>query len=68
MGQKISLLDLHNSYQVVMIGLDNAGKSTTLYRLKIDQYVTTVPTIGFNCEKVSIFALIRDLGGPFLCH
>jgi len=52
MGQKISLLDLHNSYQVAMIGLDNAGKSTTLYRLKIDQYVTTVPTIGFNCEKI----------------
>jgi len=52
MGQRISLLDLHSSYQVVMIGLDNAGKSTTLYRLKVDQYVTTVPTIGFNCEKI----------------
>lgn len=52
MGQRISLLDLHSNYQVVMVGLDNAGKSTTLYRLKIDQYVTTVPTIGFNCEKV----------------
>lgn len=53
MGHKISLLDnFHGSYQIVMIGLDNAGKSTTLYRLKMDQYVTTVPTIGFNCEKV----------------
>jgi len=51
MGQKFSLLDLHGSYQIVMIGLDNAGKSTTLYRLKMDHYVQAPPTIGFNCEK-----------------
>lgn len=37
---------------VVMLGLDSAGKSTVLYRLKFDQYVSTVPTVGFNCEKV----------------
>ena len=36
----------------MMIGLDSAGKTTVLYRLKFDQYVNTVPTIGFNCEKV----------------
>ena len=52
MGQKLSLLDMHGSFQVVMLGLDNAGKSTTLYRLKMDQYVQAAPTIGFNCEKV----------------
>lgn len=37
---------------VVMLGLDSAGKTTALYRLKFDQYLNTVPTIGFNCEKV----------------
>ena len=37
---------------IVMLGLDSAGKSTALYRLKFDQYLNTVPTIGFNCEKV----------------
>ncbi|KAK4288963.1 hypothetical protein Pmani_038040 [Petrolisthes manimaculis] len=37
---------------IVMLGLDSAGKSTVLYRLKFDQYLNTVPTIGFNCEKV----------------
>lgn len=52
MGQKVSLLDLKSGYQVVLIGLDNAGKSTLLYRLKIGQYINTAPTIGFNCEKV----------------
>ena len=39
-------------HHLVMIGLDSAGKTTVLYRLKFDQYVNTVPTIGFNCEKV----------------
>lgn len=40
------------SLHIVMLGLDSAGKSTALYRLKFDQYLNTVPTIGFNCEKV----------------
>lgn len=35
-----------------MLGLDSAGKTTALYRFKFDQYLNTVPTIGFNCEKV----------------
>lgn len=35
-----------------MLGLDAAGKTTILYRLKFNQYVNTVPTIGFNCEKI----------------
>ncbi len=39
-------------HHVVMIGLDSAGKTTVLYRLKFDQYVNTAPTIGFNCERV----------------
>ena len=37
---------------VVMLGLDAAGKSTVLYRLKFDEFTPTLPTIGFNCEKV----------------
>lgn len=40
---------------MVMLGLDSAGKTTALYRLKFDQYLNTVPTIGFNCEKVYIY-------------
>ena len=57
MGKNSSLLDALPSTQatlhVVMLGLDSAGKTTALYRLKFDQYLNTVPTIGFNCEKVS---------------
>ena len=40
------------SYHCAMIGLDQSGKTTILYRLKFGQYTNTVPTIGFNCEKV----------------
>ena len=47
-----ALPSIREDYHVVMIGLDSAGKTTVLYRLKFDQYVNTVPTIGFNCEKV----------------
>jgi len=28
------------------VGLDAAGKTTTLYRLKLGEVVTTIPTIG----------------------
>lgn len=31
-----------------MVGLDAAGKTTVLYKLKLGEIVTTIPTIGFN--------------------
>jgi len=64
-----SLVSLGSSggYHCVMIGLDGSGKTTILYRLKYGQYTNTVPTIGFNCEKVKtrlgkVFN-IWDVGG-----
>lgn len=45
---------------IVMLGLDSAGKTTALYRLKFDQYLNTVPTIGFNCEKVFFLDIMGD--------
>ena len=38
--------------QLVLVGLENTGKTTLLYRLKFGQYMHTQPTVGFNCEKV----------------
>jgi GTPase SAR1 family protein len=35
-----------------MVGLDAAGKTTVLYKLKLGEIVTTIPTIGFNVETV----------------
>merc|ERR1719367_2637320 len=31
-----------------MVGLDAAGKTTILYKLKLGEVVTTIPTIGLN--------------------
>ena len=50
MGGSLSFLS--SPLHIVMVGLDSAGKTTVLYRLKFNQYISTVPTIGFNCEKI----------------
>ncbi|CAE8652794.1 unnamed protein product, partial [Polarella glacialis] len=36
--------------RILMVGLDAAGKTTILYKLKLGEVVTTIPTIGFNVE------------------
>eukprot|EP01092_Planopodium_desertum_P007951 TRINITY_DN3286_c0_g1_i1.p1 TRINITY_DN3286_c0_g1~~TRINITY_DN3286_c0_g1_i1.p1 ORF type:complete len:187 (+),score=7.19 TRINITY_DN3286_c0_g1_i1:77-562(+) len=49
-----------------MLGLDNAGKTTILYKLKVGQVVQTTPTIGFNVETVSrknVVFSVWDVGG-----
>ncbi|XP_061072192.1 ADP-ribosylation factor-like protein 14 [Conger conger] len=38
--------------RVLILGLDSAGKSTLLYKLKHNEAVLTVPTVGFNVEMV----------------
>ena len=32
--------------RILMVGLDAAGKTTILYKLKLGENVTTIPTIG----------------------
>ena len=51
-----------------MVGLDAAGKTTILYKLKLGDVVTTIPTIGFNVETVeykNIEFTVWDIGGQF---
>eukprot|EP00483_Globobulimina_turgida_P002266 UN02268 len=51
---------------VLMIGLDAAGKTTILYKLKLGEIVTTIPTIGFNVETLEYKSLkftVFDVGG-----
>jgi ADP-ribosylation factor 1/2 len=52
--------------RVLMVGLDAAGKTTILYKLKLGEIVTTIPTIGFNVETVEYKNLkftVWDVGG-----
>ena len=37
--------------RILMVGLDAAGKTTILYKLKLGEIVTTIPTIGELCER-----------------
>jgi hypothetical protein len=45
----------------VEVGLDAAGKTTVLYKLKLNDVVTTIPTIGFNVEKVEYKNLTKKV-------
>ncbi|XP_078270730.1 ADP-ribosylation factor 4-like [Rhinoraja longicauda] len=52
--------------RILMVGLDAAGKTTILYKLKLGEVVTTIPTIGFNVETVEYCRTcftVWDVGG-----
>lgn len=52
--------------RVVALGLDNAGKTSILFKLKQDEFVSTITTIGFNVETIehkSMKFTIWDVGG-----
>ena len=47
--------------RILMVGLDAAGKTTILYKLKLGEIVTTIPTIGKPlCLKCPRFVSIDD--------
>ena len=51
---------------ILMLGLDAAGKTTILYKLKLNENKNTIPTIGFNVENIKYKKLdltIWDVGG-----
>merc|ERR1711998_536035 len=52
--------------RILMVGLDAAGKTTILDKLKLGEVVTPIPTIGFNVEEVTyknISFHVWDVGG-----
>ncbi|KAG7400091.1 hypothetical protein PHYBOEH_006997 [Phytophthora boehmeriae] len=52
--------------RIMIIGLDAAGKTTLLYKIKLGELVTTIPTIGFNVETFeykNITFTAWDIGG-----
>ncbi|CAF3628143.1 unnamed protein product [Rotaria sp. Silwood1] len=52
--------------RMLMLGLDAAGKTTILYKMKLSELLTTIPTIGFNVETLEFKNLSLttwDVGG-----
>uniref|UniRef100_A0A7S4IFE4 ADP-ribosylation factor n=1 Tax=Vannella robusta TaxID=1487602 RepID=A0A7S4IFE4_9EUKA len=52
--------------RIVMLGLDAAGKTTIMYKYKLDETINTIPTIGFNVETLQINKInmtMWDVGG-----
>ncbi|CAK6960847.1 Hypothetical predicted protein [Scomber scombrus] len=63
------LLTAKRHIQLLMVGLDAAGKTTILYKLTLAESVTTIPTLGFNVETVeykNIRFSLWDVGGQCL--
>ena len=61
-----SLLNKKKNVRILMLGIDNAGKTTLLYQFKVNETVTSLPTIGFNCESIDYKGLnfnMWDVGG-----
>ena len=49
-----------------MLGLDNAGKTSILYKMCLGETILTVPTVGFNLETIeneNLKLYIWDIGG-----
>ena len=52
--------------RVVTLGLDEAGKTSILFKLKQNEFVPTIPTIGFNVETLefkNVKITLWDVGG-----
>ena len=56
----------HKDVKILLLGLDAAGKTTILYKIKLNETVNTIPTIGFNVEQLNYKNLTFncwDIGG-----
>ncbi|KAJ3343886.1 ADP-ribosylation factor, Arf Arf6 [Gonapodya sp. JEL0774] len=65
-SKALSKLFGNKEMRILMLGLDCAGKTTILYKLKLNQSVTTIPTVGFNVETVTYKNVkfnVWDVGG-----
>ena len=60
------LLSRKQEVRILMVGLENTGKTSILHRLKGRRFVATMPTIGLNVETVeykNIKFTVVDIGG-----
>ncbi|XP_078080273.1 ADP-ribosylation factor-like protein 5B isoform X1 [Mustelus asterias] len=63
---KVMGLFCNQEHKVIIVGLDNAGKTTILYQFLMNEVVHTSPTIGSNVEEIVVkntHFLMWDIGG-----
>lgn len=56
----------NENHKVIIVGLDNAGKTTILYQFLTNEVVHTSPTIGSNVEEIlwnNTKFIMWDIGG-----
>uniref|UniRef100_UPI00358EC8CB ADP-ribosylation factor-like protein 5B isoform X2 n=1 Tax=Myxine glutinosa TaxID=7769 RepID=UPI00358EC8CB len=56
----------NEEHKVIIVGLDNAGKTTILYQFLMSEVVHTSPTIGSNVEEIVVkntHFVMWDIGG-----
>jgi len=66
MGNALKSLFGKKQTRVLMLGLDNAGKTTVLHKIKDGSDYESVPTVGFSVETVkmrNITLNVWDVGG-----
>ena len=55
--------------RILMVGLDAAGKTTILYKLKLGEIVTTIPTIGIAfASKLLTSNMLLLFNGTTISH
>ncbi len=71
-GYLTKLYDLFASWsnvgpsRILLLGLDSAGKTSILYKVKLNENINTIPTIGFNVETVTPIKGVSFTGKPLL--
>lgn len=60
------LFNEKREFKLVIIGLDAAGKTTILNKMRFDEYINSAPTIGVNTEDIQVKNInikVFDLAG-----
>lgn len=48
------LFGVQREFKLVVVGLDAAGKTTILKKMRFDEFMQTAPTIGMNTEDIQV--------------
>lgn len=63
---QLGKLNAERNFKIIIVGMNNAGKTTILYKLALNEVIITEPTIGSNVEEVThgnVKLQLWDLGG-----